>query len=370
MTFVVLSGADLKQLLRGLRPCDVESLAEVLGQALVQYSCRDERQYQPERCVVTRPGGQVSLFMPATTEQSIGVKIVGIRPSLDPTSVSPDEKLMPALQSALTICDTLGHAVGILNAAELTAFRTALGSILLYRYRHATENIVVFGAGKQALWHIRLAVLLRGHNIRRITVVNRSSQRTQDLVDSLRESGLPSHISLEAFGGQESAANLLEELLVSADVIFCTTPSTRPLFPAAFLMSENARAKTRFISAIGSYRPDMAEIDPELLRTVVNPTGLLSDQVWNGRIAVDSRDGCLQEAGELIAGGISANQIIEVGQIENSRMGSESRGMKQWLESGLVFYKSVGIGIMDMAVGSKLMQLAQSKGIGTHLESF
>ncbi|RYP50577.1 hypothetical protein DL768_003922 [Monosporascus sp. mg162] len=370
MSFVVLSGADLKQLLRGLKPSDVESLAEVLGQALVQYSCRDERQYQPERSVITRPGGQVSLFMPATTEQLIGVKIVGIRPSLDPTSVSPDAKLRPALQSALTICDALGHAVGIINAAELTAFRTALGSILLYRYRHATENIVVFGAGKQALWHIRLAVLLRGHDIRKITVVNRSSQRTQDLIDSLHELGLPPQTNLEAFGGQESAANSLEELLVNADVIFCTTPSTKPLFPAAFLTSENARAKTRFISAIGSYRPDMAEVDPELWKTVVDPSGLVSDQVWNGRIAVDSRDGCLQEAGELITGGISANQMLEVGQIENSRMDPESCGMTQWLESGLVFYKSVGVGIMDMAVGSKLMQLAQSKDIGTHLESF
>ncbi|KAH8745362.1 ornithine cyclodeaminase [Diaporthe sp. PMI_573] len=368
MTFTVLPDSDVEELLRDLEPRDVSSLAGELGQALVQYSCRNERQYQPDRCVITRPGGQVSLFMPMTTEHSIGVKMVGISPSQDPAGISPHTLPRPSLQSALTICDSLGRAVGILNAAELTAFRTALGSILLYRLRHTTENIIVFGAGKQALWHIRLAVLLRGNDIQKVTVVNRSSQRIQELIDSLHESGLPSHIRLEAF--VEKTESTLEDLVASADVIFCTTPSTTPLFPASFLMSEKARVKTRFISAIGSYRIDMKEVDPELLKTVVDPSGLLSGQVWRGRIAVDSIEGCLKEAGELIAGGIRANQMLEVGQIEDVRMKDSPSGLQEWLESGLVIYKSVGVGIMDIAVGSKLLQLAQAKNIGVHLESF
>ncbi|KAH7124358.1 hypothetical protein EDB81DRAFT_890466 [Dactylonectria macrodidyma] len=113
--------------------------------------------------------------MPATTQHLIGGKIVGISPSIDPTTIAPGTKPPPALKNALTICDATGQAMGILNAAELTAFRTALGSMLLYRLRLITENILVFGAGKQALWYIRLSRLLRSQDIRTVTIVNRSS---------------------------------------------------------------------------------------------------------------------------------------------------------------------------------------------------
>ncbi|KAF2127342.1 NAD(P)-binding protein [Dothidotthia symphoricarpi CBS 119687] len=370
MPFAVLSDTDVKAVLRDLKPFEVTNIADDLVQAFVQYSCHDEQQYQPHRNVITRPGNQVSLFMPATTQQSIGVKIVGISPSQDPAGASQDAKLKPALQSALTICDALGQATGILNAAELTAFRTALGSILLYRLRQVTENIVVFGAGKQALWHIRLAILLRGQDIRKITVINRSSRRTQELFDAITESGLPLHIDLEAFGEKEDDKVTLEDVVTAADAIFCTTPSTTPLFPATFMTSEKARVKTRFISAIGSYRLDMAEIDPELLKAVTDPSGSFSHQVWQGHIAVDSIEGCLQEAGELVTAGLSSDQMLEIGRMEDLRAKTNPSGLREWLESGFVIYKSVGIGIMDIAVGNKLVELARSKDIGIHLDSF
>ncbi len=367
MTFTVLTDQDVKQIFRGLAVADVSALMQVLDQALAQYSCGDEQKYQPHRSVVPRPGGQVSLFMPATSPQSIGVKIVGISPSQDPAALPPGTKPPPALLSALTICDAAGQALGILNAAELTAFRTALGSMLLYRLRRRTGNILVFGAGKQALWHIRLAALLRGDDVRKVTIVNRSAERTQELISSLYESGWPSHVGLSRF---DAGKDNLEEFVSAADVIFCTTPSTEPLFPAAFLTSEKARAKSRFISAIGSYRLDMAEIDPELLRAVVDPSGVFSAEVWDSHIAVDSRDGCLQEAGELVTAGIAPASMLEVGQIHQLKLEGASPGLQRWLESGFVVYKSVGIGVMDIAIGGHLLQLARQKGVGLHIPSF
>ncbi|KAH7166568.1 hypothetical protein EDB81DRAFT_839076 [Dactylonectria macrodidyma] len=338
MTFTVLSDSDIKRLFQGQSSDEVASLTHALDQALIQYSTQDEKQYQPHRGVVTRPGGQVSLFMPATTQYLIGVKIVGIT--------------APALKSALTLCDATGEAVGIVNAAELTAFRISLGSMLLYRMRSNTENILVFGAGKQALWHIRLAVLVRGQDIRTVTVVNRSTQRAQDLVETLTndpESGWPEHIKLQVFDGNAS----LETLVVAAD-----------------LLSESARTKSRFISAIGSYRLDMTEIDPELLKEVVNTPGVFSNQVWNGNIAVDTIDGCLQEAGELVKAGLNPDQMVEIGNLQQARESNSSLELDEWLQSGFVIYKSVGIGIMDLAIGHSLLQLASSKGVGLNAEIF
>lgn len=299
--------------------------------------------------------------MPATTPSSIGVKIVGVAPSQAP---QPGEKPKPALRSVLTICDELGQAIGVLNAAELTAFRTALGSMLLYRHRKKTENIVVFGAGKQAEWHIRLAVLLKGDGIRKITVVNRSSARARELLDSLAQSKVGEHIKMELFDDKEDA---LKGLVIEADVMFCTTPSTSPLFPASYLTSDAGLAKSRYISAIGSYRLDMQEIDPELLKRIGNPSGPFASEVYQAFITVDSIKGCMDEAGELVAAGLKPEQMLEVGKADGLR---KDQGVQEWLEEGFVVYKSVGVGVMDIAIGKALMELAAEKGVGVHLDSF
>ncbi|KAK7185075.1 ornithine cyclodeaminase [Paraphaeosphaeria sporulosa] len=363
--FTVLSDKDIQRILQNLSHGELDGLTQALEKALIQYSTQNDHQYQPHRATITRPSGQVSLFMPATTESLVGVKIVGVAPSPDPSTLPPGTKPQAGLKSALTLCDDVGQAIGILNAAELTAFRTALGSMLLYKTRKRTEKIVVFGAGKQALWHVRLAVLLRGKDIMRVTIVNRSGQRAQELVETLTsDSGWPEHVTIGAVEQPESEE--LEKLVSEADVIFCTTPSRVPLILASFLTSESAREKSRYIAAIGSYRLDMAEIDPELLKKVADPSGEFSSQVWRGSITVDSREGCLQEAGELVSSGVAAENWLEVGAIK----GDCSPEMDDWLKNGFVIYKSVGIGIMDLAVGSALLELARSKNIGLTVEDF
>ncbi|KPM38995.1 hypothetical protein AK830_g7550 [Neonectria ditissima] len=373
MSFTVLSDSHVKQILGSLSPAEVSDLVDSLSNALVQYSCQDEKQYQPHRAVMARPDGQTTLFMPASTPDLVGFKIVGISPS-KPATPAPAGIPPPALKSALTLCDETGQAIGVLNAAELTSFRTALGSMLLYRSRRNTENIVVFGAGKQALWHVRLAVLLRAKDIRTVTVVNRSAARTRQLVDTLTGgdgSAWPSHIKLNVFDEQGDRDAALEALLVDSDVVFCTTPSTQPLFPASFLTSENARAKTRFLSAIGSYRLDMQEIDPELLKLVVDPSSVFAGSAYQGgTIAVDSLEGCLQEAGELVKAELPTEKLLEIGRILDPKSTADQAELKKWLEHGLVIYKSVGVGVMDLAIGKALLHLATSRNVGVTSDEF
>jgi ornithine cyclodeaminase/alanine dehydrogenase-like protein (mu-crystallin family) len=362
MSFTVLSDKNVNHILDTLASSEVIELANALEKALIQYSCNNEQQYQPHRAVVDRDG-QVSLFMPGTTDQLLGVKIVGITPS---------EKLKPSeagLKSVLTLCDARGHAIGTLNAAALTAFRTALGSMLPYRSRRNTENIVVFGAGAQAMWHIRLALLLKEKDIKSVTIINRSTERAQKLVESLKgneQSPWPSHISLQAFDSK----NDLKSLVVDADVLFFTTPSTQPVFPASYLTSEKARSKTRYLAAIGSYRLDMQEIDPELLKTVIDPSGPFAHVGYRGSVAVDSRDGCLQEAGELVKAEIPTDNMLEIGQLFQTKNTETPDDLNKWLEDGFVIYKSVGTGVMDLAIGRELLRLAKVKNVGLIAEDF
>lgn len=44
--------------------------------------------------------------------------------------------------------------------------------------------------------------------------------------------------------------------------------------------------------------------------------------------------------------------------------------MCRWLQAGNVIYKSVGIGLMDLTVGMKVIEFAKQKGVGQHVEGF
>ncbi|KAH7026660.1 uncharacterized protein B0I36DRAFT_331099 [Microdochium trichocladiopsis] len=414
--FTVLSDTDVQSILHGLTPAEAQSLATVLEDAFIEYSCHGDAQHQPHRSVTTRPiaahpdesttspststttSSATSLFMPATTPRHLGVKIVGIAATASESSSSSAKSTQrddstqqqtkkpppPGLKSILTLCTATGQPLGVLNAAELTGFRTALGSMLLYRLRRNTQKVVVFGAGKQAEWHIRLAVLLRGADIQEIVIVNGNKDRAKGLVDKLTGGGgkWPEGIALRVFrpnsdGSGGDGGDGLEDLVVDADVLFFTTPSKTPLFPARYLLSDRARQKTRYFGAIGSYQLDMAEIDPELIAAVGGEQGLdapFASQVWQGQIVVDSREACVHEAGEFVKSGLSPEKWLDVGQVvTNLRAGGgfgDHQAMSTWLEDGFVIYKSVGVGIMDVAIGSELLGLAQKKVVGTTIESF
>lgn len=56
------------------------------------------------------------------------------------------------------------------------------------------------------------------------------------------------------------------------------------------------------------------------------------------------------------------------GSVDRQRKKEDS--LARWLSSGTVIYKSVGLGLMDLAVGMHLIQLAAEKGIGNHINGF
>lgn len=273
-------------------------------------------------------------------------------------------------------------------AEELTAFRTALASILLFRIRHHTHTITVFGAGKQAYWHIRLALILKGSDLHHIDIVNRSFDRAKELMKEiytgedwahLGHDKLKISIVSSEFG---EYARLLKEHVRSADAIFMCTPSTSPLFPAEFLTSTEGRKKGRYISAIGSYRPHMCEIHPDILRQAVDTQHKHHHHKHaqnEGVIIVDSLEACLKDAGEVKQAGLKPEQLVEVGELlmvkkaslkEIAKGGTGEKGLRKWLESGNVIYKSLGLGLMDICVGEGLVGLARARGMGTTVESF
>lgn len=199
--------------------------------------------------------------------------------------------------------------------------------------------------------------------------------------------------------GHSEYHRLLKQYVRDANVIFCTTPSTAPLFPASYLLNPAGRQKGRYIALIGSYKPHMLELHPDILKNAVAPhhehRHFHKHQKEGGAVIVDSVEACLQEAGEVIQAGLQPDQVVELGELimlrreaEKKAAGAngsagpngdgddqgvqvqESSGLKEWLFKGNVIYKSVGLGLMDIVVGGELVRIAREREIGTHIDEF
>jgi ornithine cyclodeaminase/alanine dehydrogenase-like protein (mu-crystallin family) len=422
MPLTILTDSEVRSLLHSLSRDDILSLQHNLAEALHDYSTGTQETSggcsanQPMRISINSGPGQTTLFMPARTGATTGIKIVSLASVPSPTpslgsrqssinssvsalvSDTSNLSLRPSLASnqsttprgCVTILDGAGVPLGFINAEELTAFRTALASTLLFTRRSRVHSITVFGAGKQAYWHIRLALILRGEDIHHVNIINRSYATIEPLLREIYKSddwvdlrSANDKLKFSAMSAEYGDyARLLKEHVRGADVIFCCTPSTSPLFPAEHLTNSEGRRKGRYISLIGSYKPHMVELHPDILRQAVEPDHKHHHHKHadkGGVVVVDSLEACLKEAGEVIQAGLTAAQLVEIGELvmvkkavlkEKELGGEGEKGLKRWLDSGNVVYKSVGLGLMDLCVGGDLVTLAQERGIGTTIAEF
>ena len=432
MPLTVLSDDDVHGLLHNLSKDELEVFRGNLGNALHEYSTGAQdvpacSSNQPSRIQLCGKG-KTTLVIPAQTSAATGVKVVtvgtppplpatpessrssfntstsanGSNPSLNSTRDSSLYSL-PSLPSTttgtstaptgtLTLLSPAGTPIALVAASSLTAFRTALASTLLLQKRTRLHSIAVFGAGAQAYWHIRLALLLRGADIHHVRIINRSFAGAEPLLKTIMTD--PSWAALRGANPKLDFSvlsaefgeypRLLKEHVRDADAIFFCTPATTPLFPHEFLTSSEGRKKGRFLSLIGSYREHMLEVHPEVLRQAVAPDHghmhFHRHAERGGAILVDSLDACMKEAGEIIQAGLKAQQLVEIGELimvkravmkEIGEMGGAGEpGLKRWLEAGNVIYKSVGLGVMDVSVGQDLVQLAEAMNVGVRIDNF
>ncbi|EAU35573.1 conserved hypothetical protein [Aspergillus terreus NIH2624] len=464
MPLTILSQTQLRSLLLSLTRDEIIALQQNLSKSLQEYSTGNQENgcsatYQPQRTAITRRNGCTTLFMPASTGHTIGMKMISLQdggtagcavdsgvdiPATDKAamgsrgprtsmasvasdlselSISSQEEerssstssaslpsgcvnklpvdtglsntmgAWPAAgtrdtspQGSVTLLDEESLPFGLINAHELTPFRTALTSTMVFNKRKRVRTIVVFGAGKQAYWHIRLALVLRGSDIKRVYIINRSFDRAAQLLRDIyspENAGWRGEVKFSAVStdfGEYS--RVIHDALRKADAIFCCTPSVKPLFPAHHLTSREGRQKGRLISAIGSYKPHMTELDPEILREEVNvqPSHrhFHKHVKRSGVVVVDSLDAALKEAGEIIQAEVKPNQVVELGELLMVRQAGQDLGqededsisLREWIQKGNVIYKSVGLGLMDLVTGGDLVQLARQRKIGTTVEDF
>ncbi|KAL4864615.1 hypothetical protein BDV12DRAFT_188785 [Aspergillus spectabilis] len=345
----LVSEPAVAQILRQLTQEQCLDFLHTLDEALVTVSAQSDSPqserliHQPLRTAITTKDENLSLFMPVSNTASTGIKIVTASKS-------------HGIIGVINIFSPKGELLGLLSAAEITAFRTALAvmSLFVRATSISRENIIIFGSGRQAEWHARLALLLAPAQIKRITFINRGRKRLEelerDVIADLKRVYPGATMTTLSKEGTEDYEERLRSELSLADIIFSCTPSTEPNFPHAYL----SPVKSRFISLIGSYRPHMQEIDSETL---------LSGE---GKVYVDSKEACLEESGELIRAEVTGDQLNELGKLYQTLRRGDSIKVK---EGRNVVMKCVGMGIMDLVIGKKLLDIGKERGIGLEVPS-
>jgi ornithine cyclodeaminase len=204
------------------------------------------------------------LVMPAwRSGRYVVVKMVSVFPD------NATRDLASVLGIVVLIDAGSGQPLATLDGPEITLRRTAAASALAAKYlaRADASRLLVMGAGALGGHLARAHAAVRP--IREIDVWNRTPERAEQLAASLRNEG---------FAAQ--AVTAADEAMRAADVITCATMSPEPLVQGAHLKPG------AHVDVVGAFRRDMRETDDETVR--------------RARIFVDTREGAMAEAGDLL----------------------------------------------------------------------
>lgn len=328
----VISNNQVKNLLSSTTKESINSYQSVLSKSLKAY--HKDPSLIPERIVINREDNDaVHLFMPCFTDTRVGIK----------TLAGSKEGFKGAVS---IINQENGALLGIVNAETLTAFRTALASCIpltkFFQDEEKGQVLTVFGNGLQAYWHVKLALILYRENFNKVQIAVRNPTNEKSI-------GIKNNL-VQDFPGLN--IELLDQTKVdysTSSVIFGCIPSTEPSIKLNNLNTQNQT----FISIIGSYKPHMAEVDDPIIQLAKS----------QGKIIVDSYEHTLAEAGELINGGVTTKDVIEIGELD-----SVNREDIVGKDGKVILSKIVGLSIMDISVGAEILKNAIESGIGTEVE--
>ncbi len=273
-----------------------------------------------------------SLFMPAylADSETTALKLVSVYPD------NPSLGLPTILALVAVVDGRTGRPLALMDGTYLTALRTgaASGVATDLLAREESRVLALFGAGVQGRAQLEAVCTVRP--IEEVRVFDPNQETAHRLVEETAGRGpIPDRILVAASS---------TEAVHDADIVVTATTSQQPVFDGADV------GPGTHVNAIGAYTPETRELDEDLVR--------------RAKIVVDTREGCLAEAGDLIlplrAGAISETDIYaELGEI----IGGLKAGRET--ESEITLFKSVGTAVQDAAVAQAALDRAEQKDLGT-----
>jgi ornithine cyclodeaminase/alanine dehydrogenase-like protein (mu-crystallin family) len=318
----VLRGAEVRRLL------PMAECIELMHRTMIAVS--ERRMVLPLRSILVMPGERGMLGnMPGylADPECFGVKLVSLIPHNKPPQYSSHLGLVLLFESEH------GCPVALLDAAEITAIRTAAASGLATRLlaRREAGDLALLGAGEQARSHLEAMLCVR--TLRRVRVWARDRDKARDFAET---EGARHGVAIET-------TDTVREAVAGADIVCTLTKAREPILLGEWL------APGVHLNVVGSSIAATAEID--------TPT------VVKARFFVDCRDSTVNEGGEYLralrAGAITPEHILgEIGEVANgSNVGRQT-------SQDVTLYKSLGVAPQDLASAHYVLHKARAAGVG------
>lgn len=208
-----------------------------------------------------------------------------------------------------------GRALATLDAGAITRLRTAGCSVIAARQLANPEarTLSIFGSGMLGRAHAQQ--MTAAFPIRRIVLASRTADERIAA-------------EFEALCGAPAWLASADEAAAEGDIVVTASRSPAPLFSGELLKPGS------FVAAVGSSLPYTRELDDRAMARA-------------SIVAVEWRQQSLREAGDLAMAdpaALPAEKIVELGEI--------LAGKSAWRRTaqGIAIYKSVGVGLQDIAL--------------------
>ena len=268
----------------------------------------------------------------AAPAKALGVKIVSVYPE----NINKNLTSVPATM-VLVNAET-GVVNSLIDGTYLTRLRTGAISGLATDIlaRKDSKIFALFGTGGQAVTQLEAVLTVR--KIEEVRVFDLFKERAQEFAKRMNEK------FSKKFNVKIIAAESSDAAIDNADIITTVTTSKKPVFDASKVK------KNVHINGVGSYTPEMQEIPGDIL-------------VKSNKIYVDTRDGAINESGDLI--NPIKNGLIKIEKI-NGELGEVINGKIKGRENDdeMTFFKTTGSAVLDLVAAQKIYEIAKTKGVG------
>jgi ornithine cyclodeaminase len=325
MTTLILNQDEI----RGLLP--METCMGLVADALKTLG-RGAGQNPLRQGMLFRDGSGLIGMMPGELDEprAVGLKVVGVFHNNHGTEFDSHQGVV-LLQDPDN-----GLPIGIFDASEITAIRTAAASGVATQAlaREEAHELAILGSGVQARTHLEAMCVAR--DIKKVRVFSKTPARAAAFAE----------LESRRHGIGVVATKTAREAVEGADIVCTATSSNEPVLFGEWLKSGC------HINAAGACVKNARELD--------------TYAVQRARLFTDRRESAENEAGgyliPLAEGAITESHLLgELHEVLSGELvGRESPG-------DITLFESLGIAVEDLVTAHFLLEEGRRKGVGTEV---
>ncbi len=273
------------------------------------------------------------LYMPSYLEDSeaLAVKVVSLYPE-------NTKKGLPSVLASILLNDPkTGAPLALMEGTFITAMRTGAASGVATKYLARKDSKIagIIGAGVQA--RTQLWAVCEVRNIEKALVYDINPKNAKKFAEEMSKK----------LGIEIKTVESAREATEKSDILIVATTAREPVVKGGWI-----REGTH-INSVGWVGRDARELDSETVR--------------KSKLVVDSKEGVLNESGDIIIP--MKEGVIDEGHI-HAELAEIVAGVKKGRENNreITLFKSVGLAIEDAITAKLAYEKALEHGVGTNVE--